>query len=348
MADLITYRLHQVTRFISGLELKNGSIMVDYLNMDLTNLEEVYNHLIKYRNAIVEKDGYDFTKINKQLLNDIKQCCQYIDDLCLNNLPYSQMNLKPSEDNNISTLSEIRFSNSVNDRYHAARNLDLLFDYYISLCEGILRVKFYHAEFITDYYYRYGIPKNAHDSVKPYIEYETYLDKKYKNKKVPVYYRNAKIKYSDSQAVIIKTDLDGSINQRLWQQLEYRHVGDFLFSEFSDLLRGKLAIKKCINCGKYFVMNSHYNTDYCNNIAPNETSKTCREIGAQNVFNEKVKNDPILLSYRRAYKTHYARINKGKLSKADFLTWVDNANDLKQKALCNEIDFNYYLNEIAK
>lgn len=345
---LKTYRLHQVTRFISGLELKNGLCIVDYLNMDLTELEKTYNKLRNCKFMLLNNESGDYNSPSNSTLALIRECCDYINNLCLTNLPYSQMNLPAHNDRNILDLSEIPFPQESWTVYQTSKTLDRIFDYYLSLCEGLLRVKYYYAEFITDYYYRYGIPKNAHDSVRPYIEYEEYLDEKYSGREVPVYYRDSKVVYSDCHAVIIKEDSDGTINRRLWQQLEYRHVGDFMFAEFSDLLRGKLAIKKCINCGRFFVMNSHYSTDYCNNTAPGETTKTCREIGAQNTYREKVKQDPILLAYQRAYKTHYARITSGKLSKAQFLSWLDYANELRDKALNNSIDFNYYLNEIKK
>ena len=36
-----------------------------------------------------------------------------------------------------------------------------------------------------------------------------------------------------------------------------------------------------------------YAIDFCENIVSNETTKTCRDIGARKKYDDKVKNDPI-------------------------------------------------------
>ena len=70
-----------------------------------------------------------------------------------------------------------------------------------------------------------------------------------------------------------------------------------------------------------------------------EKVKTCKEIGALKKFSEKVKNNPVWTVYQRTYKTRYARVSKGKMTKAEFEAWADNAKALREKALNNEITF---------
>ena len=53
--------------------------------------------------------------------------------------------------------------------------------------------------------------------------------------------------------------------------------------------------------------------------------KTCRDLGHFKKYSEKVANDPIWLTYNRAYKQHYARLLKKKMTQAEFQAWADYA-----------------------
>ena len=50
----------------------------------------------------------------------------------------------------------------------------------------------------------------------------------------------------------------------------------------------------------------------------------------------------ILLRYNRAYKQHYARFMKKKMSKAEFAEWGEYAIQLRQKAADGELDIDEY------
>ena len=66
-------------------------------------------------------------------------------------------------------------------------------------------------------------------------------------------------------------------------------------------------------------------TIYCNRIAPGETDKTCRDVGARAVFENKIQSEETWKIYKRAYKKYYARYIKGNMSKAEFKTWGEQA-----------------------
>ncbi len=350
MANLITYRLQRVTRFISGVELQSGQVLTDYLNTDLTEFEEKYHML---RSIFVHLDlGETFFQIpQKEIPSTIRQINQltgYIDQFCLSRLPYTILSEDAGSKPGFSRLSDLPFlDESATIGFRLQTQLQKTSAYYLSLCEGILRTKYFIAPFIKDYYYRYGIPKNAHDTARPYIEYTDHLNELNRISPLEPYYFDYRVSYTDSHAIILKQDSsDGSTNRRIWQQLEYQHVGDFLYAEFSDLVRGRISIKKCLNCGRFFLMNAHYNTDYCSQPSPEDPTKTCREIGAQVSYKNRVQNDPILKAYQRSYKTHYARINKGKMTKKDFLQWCDKAIELRNKAQEGSISFDEYLKSL--
>ena len=64
---------------------------------------------------------------------------------------------------------------------------------------------------------------------------------------------------------------------------------------------------------------------YCGRIAPGETDKTCREVGARAVFENKIQSEETWKIYKRAYKKYYARVMKGNLDRDEFNAWVEHA-----------------------
>lgn len=57
-------------------------------------------------------------------------------------------------------------------------------------------------------------------------------------------------------------------------------------------------VKKCKNCGKYFLSNKN-NTAYCDNIF--ENNKTCKQIGGKLSQKKKEANNPVYKKYRNIY-----------------------------------------------
>jgi hypothetical protein len=109
---------------------------------------------------------------------------------------------------------------------------------------------------------------------------------------------------------------------------------------FKTLKPENTIIRKCKNCGKYFLVNSGRNIEYCDNIPEGET-RPCSEIGSLRAYAEKVKGDPLLTLYNRAYKTHYARRKKTtgekRMTPNEFATWCDDAKLKLEKAQAGEI-----------
>ena len=64
---------------------------------------------------------------------------------------------------------------------------------------------------------------------------------------------------------------------------------------------------------------------YCQRIAPGETKRTCRDVGARTVFEYKIQSEESWKIYKRAYKKYYARYMKGNMNEVDFKAWVTQA-----------------------
>ena len=97
-------------------------------------------------------------------------------------------------------------------------------------------------------------------------------------------------------------------------------------------------IKKCQNCGMYFIPTSKVDEIYCD--YPKDNSKSCRDLGAFQSYAERLKNNKAMGEYRRTYQQKFMQVRKDKnntkLTK-DFETWKKKAkekiNDMKKGKL---------------
>lgn len=134
----------------------------------------------------------------------------------------------------------------------------------------------------------------------------------------------------------------------LTEIISFENIGDFIYYEFFKTFESGNVIKRCKNCKRFFLNTSKYDIEYCDEVYDFKAGKTCREMGAENTHAEKVKNNPVWLIYRRAYKAHYARVLKKTMTKSEFSEWGDMAIALREKALNGEIPFDEYERELKK
>jgi hypothetical protein len=83
-------------------------------------------------------------------------------------------------------------------------------------------------------------------------------------------------------------------------------------------------------------------SDYCENPLPDDPTKTCRTASARKKYDDKCKTDPVWSIYNRAYKAHYARYMKKRMTNADFEKWGRYAIDLRDKAEAGELTIGEY------
>ena len=93
-----------------------------------------------------------------------------------------------------------------------------------------------------------------------------------------------------------------------------------------------LPIKKCQNCGMYFIPYSRPNIIYCN--YPKENGKTCEEIGPLKTFKKQLEDNKAYGEYKRIYHTKFQQVSRNKGNeelKANFEEWKIEAKDTINK-----------------
>ncbi len=113
------------------------------------------------------------------------------------------------------------------------------------------------------------------------------------------------------------------------EKATFNSLTDFLQTEFYRALASGNAPRRCHNCGRYFLLTSGYNICYCNNIAPGETARTCRKVGAHRKETQgKVNHTPAQKEYGKAYNRLKARKQRGKISEDEWNAAVAKAQEL--------------------
>ena len=84
-------------------------------------------------------------------------------------------------------------------------------------------------------------------------------------------------------------------------------------------------IKKCQNCGMYFIPTSKVDEIYCD--YPKENSKTCRDLGAFQSYTERLKQNKAMGEYRRTYQQKFMQVRKNKELSNDFEIWKKQAKE---------------------
>lgn len=71
--------------------------------------------------------------------------------------------------------------------------------------------------------------------------------------------------------------------------------------ELSKVFSNKIPIKCCENCGRFFVPAKRSDEIYCNNPAPQDNKKTCKQYGSEKLWYERLKNDEAAKLARNIY-----------------------------------------------
>ena len=98
---------------------------------------------------------------------------------------------------------------------------------------------------------------------------------------------------------------------------EISSLKDLFCVFFNYLLENNITINKCKNCGKYFIPANRTDEKYCENISPQNSNKTCKEIGSKLSFAYKRDSEPISREHNKTKVALSMRISRAK-KKNDF------------------------------
>lgn len=357
--------------FIGGKkEYTLGEILKKYLSKNIKGLEDTLHKCKYYANNLHYPEDESEAKTCNIFLQEAIVFFGKMDDLIYSLPPYNTFNR--GENRLFCLLNEEMwlFDNEpdlkkwdeyerrhpeYNDYFYTTLPLNEIKD--TDLIDGILKfndkLKAFALEYVTFVEDLFRVKKVYEPFLKQLHSQSKYLDN---NETANVYsdfmeqtkrnlYPYEKLKPSGS-ITISHTVLEQKESSVLCESYHFSTIGAFLYIElFKGMEQHYLPIK-CGYCGKYFLLEAGIFSDYCTRPVKDKKGKVCRDVGHRKKYADKVKNDPIWLTYSRAYKAHYARYMKKKMTQTEFQQWADFALEIREQALNGEISFGKYSERI--
>lgn len=115
-------------------------------------------------------------------------------------------------------------------------------------------------------------------------------------------------------------------------------IQSFIIELFEMTEIESTAIKKCKNCGKFFVPDNRVDELYCNSIY--ENNKTCKEVGPFRTKQKLMQENDDLRVYRNVYQKLLLRTRRNPTNtqyEEDFNNFKEENNELKKKVENGEI-----------
>lgn len=118
----------------------------------------------------------------------------------------------------------------------------------------------------------------------------------------------------------------------LAERVVFSSLADFLHMDlFRGLMHGNVP-RRCHNCRKFFLLQKGYDVRYCTRIAPGETKRTCRQVGAHNKQADRDSKTPVQVEYENTYNRLKKRKARGKISTDEWNALVARAQEIREQA----------------
>ena len=141
--------------------------------------------------------------------------------------------------------------------------------------------------------------------------------------------------------IMEKSDMvyDDSSDFKPIYSIQIHSLNEALFYEFSELVKNGYRINRCKMCGKYFLVITARDVEYCKNI--NENGYSCAKLASIEKYKESL-NDPFLKEYNKISEKMYQRYYRVKdswyeeelsgkdMTFSEYDEWSQEAQDLRR------------------
>lgn len=89
------------------------------------------------------------------------------------------------------------------------------------------------------------------------------------------------------------------VKEYVYSTNQFSRFSAVLVSSLLELARYGKVVKKCSNCGKYFIPKNRSDTLYCDAASPQDPALTCMQYGSQRLWYERQKEDELATLSRK-------------------------------------------------
>lgn len=351
--------------FINGKkEYKLGEILTKYLSRKFKKLDDLHHKCQKNISELHYPEDKSKTTSCNKLFQNAMTFYSNVDDLICSMPPFNVIDFKRNSLYDLLNEYDWLFKEDYDEDgieldylehfntelplcdYHDADLIDGVLDFneklkllateYLVFIEDLMRVKKVYEPFL----------ETLHSKSRYFNNTETAnVVSEFLGKTNASFNDYEKLKSSGSIQISYKV-IEHKKCPVLCESYHFDTIGAFLYIELFKGLESHFLPKKCGYCERYFLLEAGIFSDYCTRVLKDAPDKICRDVGHRKKYADKIKNDPIWLAYSRAYKQHYARFLKKKMSQSEFQQWADLALELRQLAIDGEIEFEEFRGRI--
>lgn len=363
MIDFNAYFYKYRIRIEGGKEYKTNEILLAYLSFDFPNLDEMLATCKSYERTLhFPEANDDITDFDKHVQKAI-MFYNRIDGIIEELPPYNDIGIKHNQLFELLNEYSFFFKNEPGfidwDHYHYPDYNDHFYtnqtysDHEPDMCDEALQ--FNHKLKIMAANYRTFIEDciRVQKIYKPFLERIHYRNEYIQNEETAGIFRTFIEEQKDKIRTYDKLESSGNMsltytplaldNQLIMcEKYHFNTIGGLLYIDLFKGLENHFIPRKCDLCGRYFLLEATAYSAYCTRPIKGKNGKNCRDLGHRKKYADKVNSDPILLTYTKAYKAHYARYLKKRMTQSEFREWADYALELREKVYNNELTFEKY------
>ena len=324
---------------IAGNEYTLGECVSDILNFDFGLIETAYQEM-----DLVLQHTPSKQVPNTGLITVTQSFANKMLDVLLAIKPYSELpGNRLSLYNTLTGLYGERLANP--NTQFTRMDKEILKAFYMRfymIRTDLLRARLIFTDLLDNYVFEHDASPDATTIAKAYEHqlddiYDPQKPKRYTDVSGKTYLGSDIIKLTNPTVIDFGIPPPGSTAPGICEIITFTSLFDFTHWEICKALMAGIVVKRCKYCGRFFTLDRGYAYEYCANIAPGETERICRQVGALKSHENKIKNDPVWAVYRKAYKKYHGRVGKKTMSQSDFLTWAENAKTLRDRALSGDM-----------
>lgn len=124
----------------------------------------------------------------------------------------------------------------------------------------------------------------------------------YETSGIPLYPIKCKREKDAMLKKFAKAVQSSSAKQETSVLLHGQSLKEYLVNTFFLILQRRYTVKRCKNCGRYFVSFTRSDALYCDRESPQEPTKTCKEYGGAKKHSDNLKTNEAMNLYRKVYQ----------------------------------------------
>ncbi len=333
------FLIHKNRIFTTKYSLNVGEITTDLLNMKAEDMGKIFDLTVSFArfadNSMAVKNEHTITEFVNRILE--------IEKIAVGLPPYRYVSINLEKEKQRAErikCSEFygRLYDVTSDEYSEYKQYKKLFSGYGI---GLYIMSCCIAE-ISDMYFSQVKKRDEDNYTAAWWAFNEYSSLSQNLRATVPYYDKSNIDKTMDVNLGVSGMIDPNDKEKLImvETCEFHNAQSVIQYDFFKAVQYDRAPFRCHNCGRFFLSTDSYKTFYCNEKSPENSNRTCRQIGAKNKHKEKAENDPIVQTYNKARNKYYQQKFRGNISDEEYDKILHYLETMRDMAIRGKYDAN--------